>query len=81
MGDTFAGIREASQAKRASNRETSTQRLLDAGLPFVSKNGGAHLIVKHRVDFWPGTGLWRDRQTPDTGRGIRSLLKHMEKVS
>lgn len=80
MGDDFNAMKKASQVKRADNREKSAQRLRDAGVPFVSKNAGAHLIVRDRVNFWPGTGLWADRETPEKGRGVRSLLDHLEKI-
>jgi hypothetical protein len=77
-GDAFKILRAESQARRASNRERSTQRLLDAGIGFEMRNKGAHLIVLSRVDFWPGTGLWRDRTTTSHGRGLRTLLRHLE---
>ena len=80
MGALFRDYKAMRQQKRADNREKSAQRLRDAGIPFVERNGGAHLIVAGRVDAWPGTGLWRDRETPEHGRGIRSLLEHMEKI-
>ena len=78
MGDTFAGMRKASQAKRASNRDSSAQRLLDAKVPFVRKNGGAHLMLcDGKVHLWPGTGKWRDDRNGKNGRGVRSLLAHL----
>ena len=80
MGDDFNAMKKASQVKRASNRERTAQRLLDAGVPFVSKNGGAHLIVAGVWSMWPGTGLFRHQNLPIEGRGIRSLLEHMEKI-
>lgn len=77
MADTFRVLREESKARRLNNRERSAQRLTDLHIPFVVKNDGAHIIVKG-VDFWPGTGLWQDRTLPATGRGIRTLLLHLE---
>lgn len=74
MGDTFNAMKEASKERRANNRDRSTEILVLAGVPFVSKNNGAHLIVDGRFDFWPGTGLWKERDARRKGRGIRSLL-------
>lgn len=73
----FAGKREASRVKRASNRERGEQHLADAKIPFVSKNNGAHLIIMDRINYWPGTGLWQDRMTPSKGRGVRRLLDYV----
>lgn len=82
MGDYWHDVRPAmvkeSQQRRASNRERSAALLQFNGIPFESKNGGAHLIVysqKATYDFWPGTGLWQERGSTATGRGVRSLVK------
>ena len=88
MGDYWHDVRPAmvkeSQQRRASNRERSAALLQSNGIPFESKNGGAHVVVnggKAVIDFWPGTGLWQERgsiATPGfiaTGRGVRSLVK------
>lgn len=65
----------ADQAKkRAENRVSSSEVLRKAGVPFVAKNNGAHLIVDDAVDYWPGTGLWHSRTTPTKGRGVMRLL-------
>lgn len=78
MGEMWNDIKAARQAKRASNRHDSAQILRDAGVQFVERNQGAHLIVNmrgHTVDFWPGTGLWRMRGSTQKHRGVRNLLK------
>lgn len=72
-------VKEARQEKRASNRENSAAVLAEAGIPFQSKNIGAHLIVEGPVcfiDFWPGTGRWISRKGPK-GFGVRNLIKHI----
>lgn len=79
IGDCFAGMKEASRVKRASNRETSAEILRKAGVSFVSYNDGAHLVITHRGanhNFWPGTGLWRT-VSGIKGRGVGHLLKHL----
>ena len=65
MGDYWRDVRpamkEESQRRRSSNRESSSRLLTEAGISFESKNEGSHLIVSGQgavVDFWPGTGLW-----------------------
>lgn len=81
VGEAFAGMREESARKRASNRENARQILFTNRVVFDERNGGAHLIVKRDdapfADFWPGTGLWitRDRDRRIRGRGIFQLLK------
>ncbi len=68
--------KQASQTKRANNRANSATALREANICYETKNGGAHLIVKHDgvvVDFWPGTGKWIVRGGK-TGRGVFKLL-------
>ena len=77
IAETFAAVRARSRERRALNRAKSTALLSRAGISFVSKNGGAHLIVEGRWDAWVGTGLWQDRITKTRGRGVRELLRHI----
>jgi hypothetical protein len=72
MGDTFNAMREAGKERRASNRETTPDLLRRHGIPFDTKNGGAHLIVYHGgkiADLWPGTGKYR--------RGVFNMLRDL----
>lgn len=65
--------------RRANNRASSPEVLRQRGIPFESKNGGAHLIVtlgELVIDFWPGTGKFITRgANSKTGRGVFNLLK------
>lgn len=72
--DVRPHMQAESRARREVNRRTGIERLRSAGVAFQVKNGGAHLIVLDRWDYWPGTGLWIDRKTKARGRGIRPLL-------
>ena len=74
--DVKPAMQEASQQRRSSNRANSAELLRANGVPFVSKNGGAHLIVEGRecpIDFWPGTGKWHSR-CGKKGFGVRNLV-------
>lgn len=71
--------KKLSREKRAANRDRSTEILVLAGIKFMSKNDGAHLIVAERFDFWPGTGLWMERGKSAKQHGIRSLIKRIKK--
>ena len=75
LSSTFAAMKQASQEKRAGNRDFSARLLAEAGVKFESKNGGAHLVVEGRFDFWPGTGLWIERGKGDRRRGVRRLIE------
>lgn len=82
MSDTemWSAYKERSKTRRASNRENSAEMLEQAGIPFVSKNEGAHLIVEGRecyIDFWPGTGKWHSRDGAK-GFGVRNLLEFVK---
>jgi hypothetical protein len=62
----------------AGFRERAPQLLNEAGIPYQSRNGGAHLMVGTEVvDYWPGTGQWHDRRSGKKGRGINSLMAFM----
>lgn len=75
MGVIFNGWRAEKKAKRAANRESSPALLREAGVQFIEKNGGSHLIVANATfDFWPGTGKWIERATGAKGRGVFKLL-------
>lgn len=84
MGDYWRDVRpamkEESQRKRSSNRESSSRLLAEAGISFEPKNGGSHLIVSGAgvvVDFWPGTGLWVVRGSKERRRGVRQLITRL----
>lgn len=65
---------------RPCPREDSARLLREAGIPFESRNAGAHLIVAGRYDFWPGTGLWMCRGDHSKRRGVRKLIQRVRTV-
>ena len=75
MGEMFNDLKKHTKAKKRNNLEYSTKMLEDAGIPFIKKNGGVHLIVDGAFDFWPSTGLFINRSTQKQGRGVKNLLK------
>ena len=80
LGAYYRDRKAHSKAKRFHNREQSTSHLERSGIPFTSKNDGAHLIVDLEgivIDFWPGTGFWRSRKGTQ-GRGIRRLIGYLK---
>lgn len=79
-GEMWNTLKKQRQEKRSSNRENSADLLTQSGVPFTSKNFGAHLIVEGRecfVDFWPGTGRWISRNGVK-GFGVRNLLEYVK---
>lgn len=76
IGDLYRELRSESKAKRARNRDLSLKLLRERGVTYTVKNGGAHIIVNGRIDFWPGTGLWIERGGA-RGRGVKDLLRHI----
>jgi len=79
MGEMFNALKKERQIKRASNRATSADLLLERGVSFTSNNNGAHLVVSQdqkTIDFWPGTGRWIDR-VGVRGFGVFNMLKHI----
>jgi len=79
MAEDFRALKAFRQEKRRDNTNQSTAYLAGLGIPFESKNNGAHLIVDSRVDFWPSTGLWITRgPSGQRGRGVRHLLQYLK---
>lgn len=81
MGEIFNQMKADSQLKRARNRLTSKDQLIDHGVDFEERNAGAHIIISSRhgvIDFWPGTGLYIARakisRNRTKGRGIFNLI-------
>lgn len=77
MRPIFDAMKVASAERRELNRESGAAKLTEAGIPFITNNRGVHLQITHngvRVDYWPGTGLWRVPSTNHSRRGIKSLL-------
>ena len=70
--------------KKEQNRIQSTETLQHAGVVFTSHNNGLHLIIKlsetDRVDFWPSTGTWWEKNGK-RGRGVQPLLNYINKRS
>ena len=79
---SYTEDRIASKARRAVHRTAAVGALQRAGIPFTSHNSGAHLIVTapsgEVFDYWPGTGLWKRRDTRIDGRGIRGLVTEIQ---
>lgn len=82
IAETWRLLNEMKAAKRAYNRQASARLLEKSGIPFNTKNNGAHLILKFGkiwANLWPGTGLWTT-YTPNKikGRGVANLIKWLQ---
>lgn len=80
MGELFNAARAEGKMRRASNRESTPALLRQNGVDFETKNGGAHLIVRHAgkvADIWPGTGKYQVRGTGRYRRGVFNLLREL----
>ncbi len=67
-----------SRRSRSQARESGAQALRGLGFRFESRNGGSHLIVEDRFDFWPGTRVWIERRGPMRGTGLDSLVATLQ---
>lgn len=84
MGDIWRETKEAreldSRRRRDRNREHAKQRLNDEDIKYTSHNNDNHwkINIKHLIiDYWPTTGKWIS-QTRGQGRGIKSLINHIQ---
>lgn len=83
MGDMFREWNKEKQAKRANNRESSPELLTEAGIAYISKSEGTHLIIQSKhgaINFWPGTGLWMVVNQQWQRRGVHSLLRYLKSL-
>lgn len=85
MAEDFAALSKMQQAKKAQNRDVSAANLTRAGIPYASRNLGAHLIINtagQTIDFWPGTGLWIARSgQPVKKRGVFKLIAYVKQLT
>ena len=86
MRDTFTAWKKSKTNKRAKNRRDGLEVIRSIGVDFLCKNAGAHIIIwpgsPMRVDYWPGTGLWRQtHHVQHYGRGLASLLEYIKMYS
>lgn len=57
-----------------------TQKLIDAGVFFESRNAENHLVIRGprcKVDYWPSTGRWIPRDGSEQGHGIFGLFRFL----
>ena len=79
FGDLKEYCTEQHKIKTASNRSCSAEILKANGIAYETKNG-IHFMIQTaagRIDFWPGTGLFRGAAN---GRGIFPLIKAIERI-
>lgn len=80
--EEYKALRLESQCRRAEHRAHAIAVLTNRGYHFETRNDGVHLIVEAalgKIDYWPGTGLWKCRYGTQQGRGIASVLQHLSK--
>jgi len=85
VSEMWRAIKEQRAVKRGHNRDNSAKHLEELGIPFISHNCGAHLIIRWGgiwVDFWPGTGLFHAREPKEyQSRGVFGLVRYLEQHS
>lgn len=65
-------------SEKVAKHFAAMSRLQAEGIVFKTANGGAHLQVWARFDFWPGTGRWKERgMGRRAGRGVESLIEQI----
>jgi hypothetical protein len=78
IGDTFAGQRIDKARLSAKRRAIAVAILEREKICFESCANGKRLFVLYSIDFWPGSELWVDRHTKQRGRGVASLIRHID---
>ena len=83
-GEIWEGYHQERREKKANNLEYSTNLIeewaLQHKVTVMHFNGGVHLRIGTRWYFWPSTGKYLDRKTGKYKRGVRELIKDMERI-
>ena len=83
VGETWKAFKDIkkkeSSEKKKSNLDYALNTLKEKRIPFRKNNGGIHLVIDCRFDYWPTTGKFINRVTKKKGRGLINLLKEVEK--
>ena len=80
MGDIYRDMNEHSKLIREKRRVLAPRVLKKEGVLFSIHNNGAHIIIGPRkIDFWPGTGMWKVRGTDHKGFGLGKLIRFINK--
>jgi len=76
--DTKELRKEISNEKKSKNYDNAIKLLDKEAIPYDEKNGGIHLVVDGRFDYYPTTGKFISRKTKTHGRGIFNLIKKVK---
>lgn len=76
----FKALRDHTRNEKRERLKANTAELERRKIPFTAKNGGVHIIIADRWDFWPSTGKWFDRTRMKRGHGLQSLLASITAV-
>jgi len=88
MSEVIEGFKlqkQLRQEERRAKKQANTQRLLDEGISFSSKNDGYHLIIiigQELISFYPSTGKWLAHSTRSKEVcGVEKLLAYIKSKS
>lgn len=73
----FKEMKANHQQIKEKRKVEDTQKLINKGIEFESKNFGYHLIVKGKeslIDYWPSSGKFFVRKTKKKGNGFNNLM-------
>mgnify|MGYP006960001113 FL=1 len=72
IAEDYKELKIDKQQKKQNNLVYSTNLLVEKGIKFISCNGGVHLIVENKYNFYPSTGKICNKQN-------KSLVKNISK--
>lgn len=75
--------KEEARIKKSQNQKNAFRLLDENKIPYEIKNGGIHLVVDGRIDYYPTTGKYIVRGSKERpakyGRGIFRLLEEVKR--
>jgi hypothetical protein len=83
LAEFYTATKKEKQERKARYRDYAPQALRQYYIPFKIFNDGGHIQIRDvgdMIDYWPGTGKFRDSGAKYVGRGLRNLIKYILKL-
>ncbi len=79
LSEVYHEMNQQRKLRRYNRTVIAPSILTENNIIFTVHNGGAHIVIGKKIDFWPGTTRWYVRETKHTRFGIGKLIKFINK--
>lgn len=72
-------LKEQNKNKKRNNLKCSLDQLKGKGIIYRLLNANTlQFLVLEKIDFYPTTGYWKDREKNKSGRGVKKLVSYVK---